>query len=61
MNPMFIAVQKKVCIICEEEKQEGIFLYNGFICETCERDIVQTSTDHPKYAFYLRQLRKIQL
>ncbi|WP_028400994.1 sigma factor G inhibitor Gin [Ectobacillus panaciterrae] len=61
---MSIAVrvtQLKCCIVCEEKKEKGIHLYNGFICETCEKDIIHTETDDPKYAFYLKQLRKVCL
>ncbi|MFX3624228.1 MAG: sigma factor G inhibitor Gin [Ectobacillus sp.] len=58
---MLTGTEVKVCIVCEQEKLSGIYLYNGFICDECEKDIIQTDTDDPKYLFYLKQLRKIKL
>ncbi|MCP8971204.1 sigma factor G inhibitor Gin [Ectobacillus ponti] len=55
------ATGAKVCIVCEDAKETGIYLYNGFICEECERSMIETDTSDPKYQFYLKQLRKIQL
>ncbi|UOY91397.1 sigma factor G inhibitor Gin [Ectobacillus sp. JY-23] len=49
----------KSCIVCDLEKPTGITLYNGFICESCEKDIICTETNDPKYEFYLTKLRRI--
>ncbi|MBO9131278.1 sigma factor G inhibitor Gin [Bacillus sp. 165] len=51
----------KLCVICEQEKQEGIHVYNSFMCNDCEREIVKTNTDSPRYLFYLQQMKKINL
>lgn len=56
----YIKVKEEVCIICECEQKNGIHLYTSFICEDCERDMVKTDTEDPKYEFYLQQLRKIK-
>ncbi|PLT32659.1 sigma factor G inhibitor Gin [Bacillus sp. V5-8f] len=47
------------CVICEEVKLVGIHLYTAFICEDCEKDIIHTDTNNPKYKFYLKQLKKL--
>lgn len=52
-------VIERVCIVCEQPKQEGIQIYDQFLCLDCEREIVQTDTTDPKYRFYVKQLRKI--
>jgi hypothetical protein len=49
----------ETCIICEQPKEKGIHLYTKFICCDCEKDMIQTDTDNPKYRFYLKQLKKI--
>jgi hypothetical protein len=49
----------ETCVICEQIKKEGIHLYTTFICTDCEKDIIQTETDDPKYQFYLQQLKKL--
>uniref|UniRef100_UPI003EC0B4CB sigma factor G inhibitor Gin n=1 Tax=Bacillus cytotoxicus TaxID=580165 RepID=UPI003EC0B4CB len=46
--------------MCEHKKDSGIHLYTSFICESCEREMIETNTNDPKYMFYLQQLRKIQ-
>ncbi|MCU9615313.1 sigma factor G inhibitor Gin [Caldibacillus lycopersici] len=51
---------KEKCIICEQQKEHGYFLYNSFICRECEKDIVQTETDQPLYKFYVNQMKKIK-
>ncbi|WP_369901559.1 sigma factor G inhibitor Gin [Bacillus manliponensis] len=56
----YTKVQEEICIICECEQKNGIYLYRSFICEECERDMVKTDTEDPKYTFYLQQLRKIK-
>jgi hypothetical protein len=49
----------ETCIVCEQSKEKGIHLYTSFICIECEKEIIDTQTNHPKYKFYLEQLRKI--
>lgn len=47
------------CIICDEEKETGIHLYNSFICSECERNIVHTEPREEKYRYYLEKLKNI--
>ncbi|MEW9052938.1 MAG: sigma factor G inhibitor Gin [Neobacillus sp.] len=49
----------KTCVICEDLKPKGIYLYTAFICTECESDLIHTETHDPKYKYFLRQLRKI--
>ncbi|MGG0304107.1 sigma factor G inhibitor Gin [Bacillus albus] len=53
--------QKEVCIVCETERKEGIYVYNNLICYECEKDMVNTETNDPKYIYYLKQLRKLEV
>ncbi len=61
MKKTLPSVQSDYCVVCEQEKDKGIFIYKGFLCEECERKIVQTNTDDPKYTFYLKQLRSVRI
>jgi DNA-directed RNA polymerase subunit RPC12/RpoP len=45
------------CIICKQEKKPGIHVYTSFICADCEREIVHTDTDDPKYKFFVEQMK----
>jgi len=47
------------CIICSEQKREGIYLYTSFICTECEREIVQTETNEPGYKYYVEKLKAV--
>ena len=61
MNQDIHASVGETCIICENVKYKGIHLYTEFICMECEKDILQTSTDDPKYKYYVQQLKKITI
>lgn len=60
VKEILISTQPTYCVVCEQEKEKGIFIYKGFLCEECEKEIVQTDTDDPRYMFYLEQLRKVR-
>ena len=49
----------ETCVICEQTKLKGIHLYTSFICTDCESDLITTDTSHPKYNYFLKQLKKI--
>ncbi|MGE1109867.1 sigma factor G inhibitor Gin [Bacillus wiedmannii] len=53
--------QNEVCIVCGTERKEGIYVYNNLICYECEKDMVNTETNDPKYIYYLKQLRKLEV
>ncbi|GGE22081.1 carnitine-CoA ligase [Marinithermofilum abyssi] len=47
------------CIVCEKPRTNGISVLDEFICEHCEREIVQTDVEDRKYPHFVFQLRKI--
>ncbi len=49
----------EICVICEEQKEKGIHLYTSFICSDCEKDMIMTETNDPKYKYFLKKLRKV--
>lgn len=49
----------EICVICEEYKEKGIHLYTSFICSNCEKDMISTETNDPKYKYFLNKLRKV--
>lgn len=55
----FIDPLGEKCVICEEFKQVGIHLYTSFICTECERQMISTNTNDPKYKIFLQKLKKI--
>ncbi|WP_274648385.1 sigma factor G inhibitor Gin [Paenibacillus humicola] len=49
------------CIICGNERSEGIRIVNEFICESCEIEMVKTEVQDAKYPFFIHQLKRIWL
>ncbi len=50
----------ETCIICDEKKELGIYLYTSFICVECEKEMTSTQTSDPKYKYYLEKLRRVK-
>lgn len=48
-----------VCIVCTEPKERGIRIYQQFLCEECEREIVKTDVSDEKYAHYIERMKQI--
>lgn len=49
------------CAICECRKQEGMHLYNIYICSECEVALVHTETNDPSYRKHIEKLRKMNI
>lgn len=50
---------KECCGVCEMEKELGIHIYHMFICESCEREIVQTEPEQTGYGLFVQKLKEI--
>ncbi|NGP45777.1 sigma factor G inhibitor Gin [Bacillaceae bacterium SIJ1] len=48
---------KGVCVVCEEQKQRGIYVYHRFICTTCEQRILNTPPEDPSYSQLVQKLK----
>lgn len=49
------------CLICGQEKTEGIHILYGFICDDCEAEIVRTDVRDAKYSFFVNQMKQLFL
>ncbi|TDF91619.1 inhibitor of sigma-G Gin [Paenibacillus piri] len=47
------------CIICGQNKEQGIIIISEFICEDCEHEMVQTDVMDAKYPFFILQMKQI--
>ncbi|PZD94890.1 inhibitor of sigma-G Gin [Paenibacillus sambharensis] len=52
-------VDTQHCIICGQEKADGIRIITGFVCEGCEAEMVRTDVKDDKYLFFVHQLKQI--
>ncbi len=49
---------KDPCVICNEPKQAGIYLYTSFICTDCEQKMIHTDPGDPAYKEFVDKLKK---
>ncbi len=47
------------CIICEEDRMQGIRICTSFICISCEYNLIHTDTQEEKYRYYVQKLKPI--
>ncbi|TDQ34254.1 sigma factor G inhibitor Gin [Aureibacillus halotolerans] len=47
----------KSCVICEQTKDRGIYLYNRYICYDCEQVILQTQPEDEEYKTIVKKLK----
>ena len=47
------------CMICGQEKTEGIVIVDQFICSGCEQEMVHTEVNDAKYPFFIHQLKRL--
>ncbi|MFC0216160.1 sigma factor G inhibitor Gin [Paenibacillus chartarius] len=47
------------CMICGQERTDGIHILYGFICQDCETEIVRTDVADVKYPFFVHQMKQI--
>ncbi|UOQ44696.1 sigma factor G inhibitor Gin [Halobacillus salinarum] len=52
--------RKECCSICSREAEDGIYLLKLYICQDCEREMIDTPTSDPKYDFFVKQMKKAQ-
>ncbi|MFC7443387.1 sigma factor G inhibitor Gin [Laceyella putida] len=45
------------CMICGQEKEEGLEILGKQICCTCEEEMVQSKVEDPVYLYYVWRLR----
>ncbi|ENH96105.1 Sigma-G inhibitor, Gin [Gracilibacillus halophilus YIM-C55.5] len=48
------------CGICNQEKEDGIFLYQLYLCHDCEKEIVATNPKDERYQYIVNKLKAVQ-
>lgn len=51
----------EICIICEEKKATGIYICNQLICDSCQKEIVDTEVEDVRYKYLVEKLKKLSL
>ena len=52
-------LEHKACMICGQQQLDGIRIGSGFICVSCEEEIVHTDVRDAKYPFFIHQMKQI--
>ncbi|AWB46727.1 inhibitor of sigma-G Gin [Paenibacillus sp. CAA11] len=53
------SVKQDTCIICGQQKKDGIFIVSEFICEGCEAEMVHTDVKDEKYHYFVHRMKQI--
>ncbi len=53
--------ERRLCIVCNHEHEDGIEIWGQFICRSCENEMVNTEVGDKKYPYFIRQMRQIWL
>ncbi|RWZ50140.1 hypothetical protein EQV77_17595 [Halobacillus fulvus] len=48
------------CSICSKKTDRGLYLLQVYICHSCEKEMLKTPADDPKYQFFVDQMSKAQ-
>ncbi len=51
----------KQCKVCEEWKEDGIYLLISFICTSCEKEMLETDPQDERYQYYVDRLKRSQV
>lgn len=47
------------CHICSQNKSQGIWLVQGYICASCLKEISKTEVGDPRYRDFVAKLREL--
>lgn len=51
--------EEKRCIVCSTHREEGIVIWNSFICHHCEQEMIHTDVFDAKYPFFIEKMKSI--
>lgn len=51
----------ETCMICGHTKTSGIHICNQLICDSCQKEIVETDVNNWKYKYYIKKLAKLKI
>jgi hypothetical protein len=49
--------QPHQCMVCDQAREEMLPLLDQYICAICEKELVRSTVDDLRYAYYLWRLR----
>lgn len=52
-------MKAKLCIVCDTNKEIGVFIWDRFICMDCEQEIIRTDVEDEKYTYFIHRMRQI--
>ncbi|WP_255307028.1 sigma factor G inhibitor Gin [Paraliobacillus sp. PM-2] len=47
------------CGVCHRKEKDGIHLYHLFICQSCERKMIETNPEDASYTYFVNKLKQI--
>jgi DNA-directed RNA polymerase subunit RPC12/RpoP len=56
---MEVIATKRKCFVCSKEVSEGIEVLGSFICEDCQKKLIDLSPFDEEYEFYRQKMIEI--
>ena len=57
--PAFAGPSGEACMICQQQRPEGLHICGEFICVECEREMINTDVRDAKYPFFIHQMKQV--
>jgi hypothetical protein len=51
----------KACFVCGLHHNEGMVIFEEFLCEPCQNEMIRTDVKDERYPFFVQQMKQIWL
>lgn len=51
----------KACFVCGRDQGEGMLIFDQFLCDPCEREMIRTDVQDERYPFFVQQMKQLWL
>lgn len=52
-------LEEQICIVCQQKREDGLHILNKYICDACEKEIVECQSDQVQYGYFVWKLRDL--
>ena len=56
---VYTMIRIAVCSLCLKTKKENLMLFGKNICEDCEAELTQSSTEDLSYDLYVKKMKEV--
>ncbi|MBA4603899.1 sigma factor G inhibitor Gin [Thermoactinomyces mirandus] len=52
-------LEKQICMVCQQKRNNGLRILNNYICDACEKEIVECDSRQILYGYFVWKLRAL--